>query len=913
MMKKKMHYTVILLILFFKGMQTFGQAPSSHADKPVIDTNTFRNWPRHLQPKISDDGKYSLYTVSDKNGATLHIVANLSDWKIVVAHVHPHTFDFSNDSRQAYFINDNDSLGTFSLKSASVNYVPGIASYKIAENGNWIAWLSNGSKQLTLKNPATGKTTFYPGIIGYSFSKDGKVLVMQSANEKNNGFPAALIWVDLGTGKSTEIWKGQTAGQVMFDDQCSKLAFIATEKKDNGTSNAIYCYTKGMNAVELLADNASAGLNNEFLIANGQLIFSKQGDKLLFQIDLKAAPQVIQKKKDTHVNIWGYKDVTVQSEQLSPDFENRLKTKFWAAANLDNKKISRLNNEGENIAVPKTFETYVLVVTRAPYIAYFNEEYRPSLYLVSTVDGDRKEVIKKKEFFDFYSYLLSPDEQYILWFNRDSLNYFSYEIATGLTRNITGNVPEQLYTEVDDHRHYIFDYAGWGGLDHSVYVYGKWDLWKIDLQEKEAPVNITHGLGKQENIVFTIVDSHQRPKQYNTFIQPHGELLLSGFDPKTKYNGFWKISTGENKMPEKLNMAPYYYIGARRSFGSDVPQGGNPVKANYANGYLVSRETASSFPNWYFTRDFKTYKPIGDVHPEEKYNWLTDELVNWQMADGRMSQGILYKPENFDPKKKYPVIFDYYAKRSDELNGFIEPDWSEARINIPYYVSNGYLVFVPDIYFTKGHNGQSAVNSVVSAAKFLSKLPYIDSTKMGLQGHSFGGFETNYLVTHSNIFAAACSAAGVSDVVSQYDQTRADVNQEYEEEASNGAPYGIGVTPWTRPDLYIGDSPIFSVVQITTPLLIMHGDEDANVPYAQALEMYYAMRRAGKKVWLLQYENATHILSGNDAKDYTIRMKQFFDYYLKGALPPVWMTRGISAKLKGIDDGLEYDTSGAKP
>jgi len=599
---------------------------------------------------------------------------------------------------------------------------------------------------------------------------------------------------------------------------------------------------------------------------------------------------------------------------LSPDFENRLTTKFWAVVNMGTKRIIRLNNQGEDLSVPKTFENYILVVTRAPYIAYFNEEYRPSLYLVSTVDGERKEIIRKKEYFDFYSYLISPDEQYIVWFNRDSLNYFSYKIATGLTRNITGNVPEQLYTEVDDHRHYIFDYAGWGGLDHSVYVYGKRDIWKIDLGGKEPPVNITRGLGKQENIVFTIVNFNPTLNNTNLLLSPHDELLLTGFDFKTKYNGFWKVRTSENKTPEKLNMDPYYYTGARTSFGSDVPQGGFPVKANHANGYLVSRVTASSFPNWYFTKDFKTYKPVSDVHPEQNYNWLTDELVTWKMTDGRMSQGILYKPENFDPKKKYPVIFHYYAKRSDKLNGFIEPDWSGNQINIPYYVSNGYLVFVPDIYFTKGHNGQSAVNSVVSAAKYLSKLPYVDSTKMGLQGHSFGGFETNYLVTHSNLFAVACTAAGPSDAVSMYDQSRADVNQEWDEESANGAPFGIGVTPWTRPDLYIENTPIFSVGSITTPLLIMQGDEDVAVPYAQGLEMYYAMRRAGKKVWLLQYEHANHsLVNPVDYKDYTIRMKQFFDYYLKGAPPPFWMTRGVPAKLKGIDDGLSYDTSGAKP
>ena len=286
------------------------------------------------------------------------------------------------------------------------------------------------------------------------------------------------------------------------------------------------------------------------------------------------------------------------------------------------------------------------------------------------------------------------------------------------------------------------------------------------------------------------------------------------------------------------------------------------------------------------------------------------------MTDGNISQGILYKPENFDPHQKYPLIFDYYEKRSDELHEYIRPTWSGNRINIPYYVSNGYLVFVPDIYYKAGHNGEGVVNAVVSAAKYLSRLPYVDSTRLGLQGHSFGGWETNYLITHTqNIFAAACEASGVSDQISAYDQTDDDggPRQRFYETQSQGSPFGVNVTPWTRPELYSANSPVLSVGNVTTPLLMSHGDKDAAVPYAQALEMYLAMRRAGKKVWFLHYEHAGHNLSGNDAKDFTCRVKQFFDYYLKDFSPPLWMTEGLPPGKRGADNGLSLDKSGRLP
>jgi dipeptidyl aminopeptidase/acylaminoacyl peptidase len=286
------------------------------------------------------------------------------------------------------------------------------------------------------------------------------------------------------------------------------------------------------------------------------------------------------------------------------------------------------------------------------------------------------------------------------------------------------------------------------------------------------------------------------------------------------------------------------------------------------------------------------------------------------MTDGQWSQGILYKPENFDSTKKYPVIFTYYEKRSDGLNEFLSPGFTEDRINIPWYVSNGYLIFVPDIYYSSGHNGQGVMNAVISAAKYLANFHWADSTKFGLQGHSFAGWETNYIITHSRLFAAACEAAGVSDQVSGYGQLFYSIGinrQILYEVQGQGSPYGVGVSPWTKPELYMENSPIFYISNVTTPLLMMHSYEDKAVPFAQAIELFLALKRADKKVWLLQYNNAGHSLSGYNAKDFTIRMQQFFNYYLKGASAPRWMLDGIPARMKGIEDRMELDSSGKTP
>jgi dipeptidyl aminopeptidase/acylaminoacyl peptidase len=224
-------------------------------------------------------------------------------------------------------------------------------------------------------------------------------------------------------------------------------------------------------------------------------------------------------------------------------------------------------------------------------------------------------------------------------------------------------------------------------------------------------------------------------------------------------------------------------------------------------------------------------------------------------------------------------------------------------------VSRGYLVFEPDFYYKRGETAQSVINAVASAIKSLSKLSYIDTSKMGAQGQSFGGYETNVLAIQTGFFKAACEMAGPTDIISEYgsirpgghnNQTSADVGQR-----------NLGVYPWEHPEVFVKNSPVFHIGEAKTPLLMVHDKEDDAILFSQAIELYLGMRRINKTVWMLQYDKEGHDLTDDNNKlDFTIRMQQFFDHYLKGAPAPIWMTRGIAAKDKGIVSGLELDTAG---
>ncbi len=184
--------------------------------------------------------------------------------------------------------------------------------------------------------------------------------------------------------------------------------------------------------------------------------------------------------------------------------------------------------------------------------------------------------------------------------------------------------------------------------------------------------------------------------------------------------------------------------------------------------WLLIKQKANESPNFYTTDNFVKFKRITDIQPQKRYNWINTELVSFSQLDGIPSQGILFKPENLDSSLAYPIIFNYYEKNSYGLNYSRFPEFAMNQINIPWFVSNGYLVFVPDIYFRKGNQGVSAYNSVLGAVEFLSVRRYIDKSRMALVGQSFAGYETNYIVTHSPIFSAALSSSGVSNIIDLY-------------------------------------------------------------------------------------------------------------------------------------------------
>jgi len=920
-----MKYLLLFFLLIAYSICTFSQ-------KRPIDTSVLDKWPYVINPDISNDGNYASYRIVNQpvGSHTLVIQGTNSSWEKQFIGVS--SGFFSGDNKKNIF-QRGDTICFLQLGSQQANYVPNTGSYKWPQfgKGEWLAYqLKNSANDLVLLNLFTGKEERFAHVTAYSFDNSGNVLIIKTESKQDSIAKIALKWISLQEGKVTTIWstqsfpsKSSTVSNYSFDTEGNQLAFIVKEEKDAQFTNSIWYYKAGMNKAEIRANNQSLGIDSALSI-DGPPEFSKNGRWIFFQLqqsldNQKPGPDAVK------VDIWSYKDVVLQPDQILR-LRQRKKT-FTAVVNAEGSQVVRIEHDDEEVKTsPRQISgDFVVIADQKRTEYWWNLSPQPSFYLLSLKDGSRKSLKKANRSLNNFSF--SPQGRYLVYYDYEQTNYFSFDIMTGKVRNITRTIPARIITENIKVAISlaVAPVANWLERDSAVLIYDNYDIWKVDPSGDRLPVNVTNGYGLKNHVKLRLV--YEKDALNNDIIYSRDEsVLLTGFNTLNKYNGFYRKLLDEKGNPQLLIMGPYTFYHTDSQIGGyyEFDEGMKPLKASDANSWIVKRQTANQAPNYFFTRDFKNYTILSNLQPQADFNWLTTELVNWKQLDGTPSQGILYKPENFDPHRKYPVIFNYYEKLSHRLYEFPEPKFTGTNIDIPWFVSNGYLVFTPDIHYSVANKsgkpvGEWAYNSVVSAAQHLSQMPYVDAKKMAIQGHSFGGLETNYLVTHTHLFAAAAEVAGSSDPISAYLTLVPFPDGGFIENASPQS--GIetshqlyGATPWQRPDLYLKNSAVLSADRVTAPLLIMHNMKDEQIQWRQGVELYMALRRMGKKVWMLQYDEGGHGVWGKDAVDYTIRLTQFFDYYLKGAPPPKWMMVGVPARLKGVEAGYELDLRpGAKP
>ena len=943
LLKMTTAHRIFALLLFVCG------AHSAWAQKKPLDHDVYDDWETISASAIADDGRFIYYIVSPQAGDGQLVITNPANQQVgridratnarfspngnyLVAHIEPHY----EETRQAKIKKKKkdempkDSLAIFMLETATLEKIPFLASYKIPEEpSEYIAYItqrpvlpkdtagvdSAGTEKPDRKKPqpmlhirhlASGADTTIDRVEAYEFSIDGNALVyVKKAAEKDSiGADAGLYYYDLTTGQSRHISRGKGAyTNLTFDEEAAQLAFTADKSPEKSLQKAfdLYYYTPGQDSAIIIASRTTQGVPQGWHVSgSGKVRFSKNGEKLFFGIT--PIPRV----KDTtlvefehaNVDIWHWKDDYLQTQQLVnlKREQNRsylavtYPKQARAVIPLADEQLpdTRLTGDADNTYVLATTDVGRRIETQWRTGAF------EDIYIVSTVDGTRKKIAEQVR----GRSSISPTGNYITWFNRADSSWYSYNIATNNTIRLNADLPVSFADEDNDVPDDPGDYgiAGWSEGDEEIFIYDKYDIWAFHPDGSDRRL-VTNGAGRSSQTTFRYQDMEEnRSERYRQrggagIINTKEPLILSAFNHLTKENGWYRTDGDKNRDPRAMVMGPYRYHQAKRAADAD--------------SYIYTKEDYVLPPDIYVSADFVKETKLSGINPQQQqYNWGTAELVKWTTPMGHDAEGILYKPEDFSPDKKYPVIAYFYERLSDGLYSYVPPTPTPSRLNISFFVSNGYIVFAPDIRYETGHPGRSAEEYVNSGMQELKQFPWIDGDKMAIQGQSWGGYQVAHLITRTDMYAAAWAGAPVVNMTSAYGGIRwqTGMNRQFQYEQTQSR---IGATLWDNPELYIENSPLFHLPSVTTPVVIMHNDEDGAVPWYQGIEMFTALRRLQKPVWLLNYNGEAHnLVQRQNRKDIQRRQLEFFDHFLKGKPAAPWIEHGVPAILKGIDWGF---------
>ncbi len=877
-------------LILFLGLT----AGCADAQKGVLDSTAVLNWPVIRGEEISADGKFVLYLV----WAYSHQEAGLGQELIVkatgsvdsiryggIAEAH-----FSMNGRYIAIRTTSDSLIIMNLGTRQETRFAGVTNYKWAGrlDRDVIAWKSD-SGDLRIRDVGGHLECSIKRVKTFGYGVKGRALFAVQEPDSTTGGHKQMHLVDLDDGKDTVVWTGRDVGKVLCNEDNRELVFFG--EKATGPEYSIWRYTFGEGEAKPWIRNSRDQNGDSVVLQRYDWGLLPGTGGIYFYVKMASQPGTEAKAPGTNVHIWRYDDEFEGSDEL-PTPPPKPKEYFLAVAYPESSKVLTVNYKKTDAFGPMTVDQnadypFALVKNRVNR----NEEYRlpaerPDIYLVNLRDGSRRCVARRIR---NASPNFSRKGQYVYWFNAQDVNYYTYNLKTGKTVNVSAAVKFPLYNDYYDEPKNFYPYGAvdWQEDDGRMLVYDKYDIWALDPDGVRPPVNLTGGYGRAKKIQLRFAYlSENNINNINIRIPVicgKDTVLLCGFDERTMGNGFFKLNLKGTGSPQRLAMGNAVYYHSEDIGGSYFPK--ELKKAAGTDTYLLKEMRPGLYPNLRVTLDFRSFTPVSALEPQRNYNWLTDTLVHWKTFAGKEGQGILYRPKDFDPGKRYPVIFYFYDRLSTQLNFYLEPDFSQGAINIPWFVSRGYLVFCPDIRYHEGNPGAGVFDYVVSAAEYLAKKTWVDSTRMGINGHSWGGFEVNYLVTRTKLFAAAVSGSGLANMTSEYGL-----------EGFPGGPANceiyqnrMGIDLCAGWKNYVDNSPVFRADKVVTPLLMMANPKDASVPWEQGVEFFTGLRRLGKKVWMLEYPDAFHGVTGANARDFTTRLTDFFDYYLKGAAQPDWM------------------------
>lgn len=786
------------------------------------------------------------------------------------------------------------------LSSGEATRIENVRSFQLpARGGPWVAFLKHpaggepaGDEQeasagadLLVRHLPSSKERSFADAAEYGFTRDA--LLWFTVSAKNQDLNGLFSWQAGAEADPTPILRGKGKYQkVTWDQRQTQLAFVSTREDAESKTPAwkLYLWRRASAAAATALPATADGLA---VSDKGTLAFARSGERLL--VPLAVPPKPPETKDETpaadrvNLDVWHYQDDVVQPMQRVRARQERNRT-YRGVFHLDTNSFTR-------VASP---ELPGMTTDDAGLRAFGLDDraYRRSIdydttytdvYVVDTRTGARRKALERMRGSSGASPVsFSPDGEWGLYFQAG--HWHALSLATLQTRNLTADLGVQFANEDDDTPAEPGSYgnAGWTRDSTSILLYDKFDIWRV-FPDGRAAVNLTAGDGRRTRVQYRIAriepydeDEEDEDRRY---LDPRKPIFFRAESTVTRESGF---ARGEwaGGAPRRLLWGAKNYTFAGRAREADV--------------LVVRAERFDEYPDLHVT-DLgfrKLAKVTNGAAQVNRFLWGQAELINFVNADGIPLQASVIKPANFDPKKKYPLMVYIYERLSQGLHRFVNPS-PGTSINPAYYASNGYVILQPDIVYTIGQPGQSALKCVLPAIQALVDQGFIDEQAIGIQGHSWGGYQIAYMITQTNRFKAAEAGAPVGNMTSAYSGIRwgSGMPRQFQYEKTQSR---IGRPLVEAPHKYIENSPIFHADRVKTPLLMVHNDMDDAVPWYQGIEIFLALRRLDKEVYLLNYNGEFHGLRRrHNQKDWTVRMQQFFDHHLKSAPRPEWMERGV--------------------
>ena len=739
---------------------------------------------------------------------------------------------------------------------------------------------------LVLVELATGRQQNIGNVSEYAFNKKGSHLAytVDAADQVGNG----VYLMDLNSGALVQLdgarehyanltWNDADRPRREWSQSGNALAVLRGTKPDTvlHRENTLLAFTglgSGNPETHQLNPAATDAFPEDMVISeNGRLHWTTDDGMVL--LGIRGQEEKIKLDKDTlaNVNVFHWKDERINTVQRARENRNRRFT-FLAGFRLSDGSFRRLATESMRDLPDSRHAQYRVGRDEKPYISDVNWGVSPAdLYRVDLVTGEAS--LFETEVKRPVGY--SPDGRYYLYQKAGQMHL--YDLETEQKTTISESAPVSFVNAEHPYPHENPPYglAGWTKDGEGVIVNHRYDLWYLSL-DGETATNITRGVGDEEEIRFryTTLD---REEEYIDTDEP---MLLSAYGEWTKKSGYYTLDMGKKARA-------LYYVD--KSVG-------RLTKAREADRVVFTQETFEEFPDYYLANTrLQNQRKITDANPQQaEYAWGRRILIDYTNSKGERLQGTLALPPDYEEGKRYPMVVYFYEKMSQRHHNYSMPVYDD-RPHASTYTSNGYLFFMPDNVYEEGRPGTSSLDCITSAVQEVIDQGYADPDRIGLQGHSWGGYQSSFIVTQTDMFACVVTGAPPTDLESFYNNIYGRTGTNHVGIMEIGqVRMGRGVTPWSHREVYQRENPMYHAPNISTPFMILHGTNDGAVDWTQGLEFYNAARRLGKEVIFLSYPNEPHHLRQEpNQKDFQTRMKQYFDHYLIDAPAPDWLQQGI--------------------